>query len=501
MKQKTIDEQLQQFFNHNPIDDPLYLKKYVRAHPDNKMAWYLLGKEYATLGKEAKANYCFGQAGEVFEAFEKKNFPALEELLQEREQTRPKPDTKPFVLLKRTLIAMLLFFVLSSLQVDAPKVPNVDDAFVWGSGAETTPEPPEPAMPDQPQPLSTSPSPRMKAVYLTFGADRNEKTKTALQTMLLDGKNVKADYSYLLELQSEGSWGLWTKPATAIVSTERAQNGTGRFVRYYSKAMCDCETDDPTIAIKTFGRWSTLQEQRLTLRTAIGNYAKLNGNWPKSIQDLTGNYPDNVIPGFTTYMKVAFPELLGAVQAAAKPQPSLVAVPVDRPDAKQPADPQKAAEEAVLTDLTQPYEIIVDKQNHRLALVSGHIIIRNYVVGLGGNKTPEGQFVISEKVRNPNGRSDGAFGSRGMTLSDTLYAIHGTDEQDSIGKDESLGCIRMSKSDVEELFDMAPKGTKVTITRGVLPGDTVVSPPGKSPFKIKPVKDETNPNKVYKWLD
>ncbi|GJM84202.1 hypothetical protein HMSSN139_66980 [Paenibacillus sp. HMSSN-139] len=68
---------------------------------------------------------------------------------------------------------------------------------------------------------------------------------------------------------------------------------------------------------------------------------------------------------------------------------------------------------------------------------------------------------------NPNGKDDGEFGSRGMQLSDTNYAIHGTNEPDSIGKDESLGCIRMGKKDVEELFDLVPKGTKVKIGKGI----------------------------------
>lgn len=67
---------------------------------------------------------------------------------------------------------------------------------------------------------------------------------------------------------------------------------------------------------------------------------------------------------------------------------------------------------------------------------------------------------------NPNGRDNGEFGSRGMQLSDSNYAIHGTNEPDSIGKDESLGCIRMSRKDVEELFAMVPMGTKVQISQG-----------------------------------
>jgi len=146
----------------------------------------------------------------------------------------------------------------------------------------------------------------------------------------------------------------------------------------------------------------------------------------------------------------------------------------------------------------EPYEIIVDTQAHVLAVVSGNVIVRSYPVGLGGDKTPEGTFAISEKVMNPNGRDNGEFGSRGMQLSDTNYAIHGTNEPDSIGKDESLGCIRMGKKDVEELFDLVPKGTKVEIGKGILP--KLKNVPAER-FALGDRQDQTNPHRTYHWLD
>ena len=56
-----------------------------------------------------------------------------------------------------------------------------------------------------------------------------------------------------------------------------------------------------------------------------------------------------------------------------------------------------------------------------------------------------------------------------MQLSDTLYAIHGTLDVDSIEANESEGCIRMLKEDVEELFDLVPMGTVVKIREGFCP--------------------------------
>ena len=56
-------------------DDMSYLKRYVQSHPDNRMAWYLLGKQYILEDKEGKANYCFLQAGSIYEAYERKKHP------------------------------------------------------------------------------------------------------------------------------------------------------------------------------------------------------------------------------------------------------------------------------------------------------------------------------------------------------------------------------------------------------------------------------------------
>src|SRR5437764_445444 len=56
MNEKSKNDQLERFFKHNPIEDSLYLKKYVKDHPDHKMAWYLLGKDYMGKGKDSKVS-------------------------------------------------------------------------------------------------------------------------------------------------------------------------------------------------------------------------------------------------------------------------------------------------------------------------------------------------------------------------------------------------------------------------------------------------------------
>ena len=56
----------------------------------------------------------------------------------------------------------------------------------------------------------------------------------------------------------------------------------------------------------------------------------------------------------------------------------------------------------------------------------------------------------------------------------------------------------MEKGDVEELFDLVPIGTKVKIVTNGLPGEIKRA---NTPFKVPQKEEETNPKKVYKWLN
>ena len=50
-----------------------------------------------------------------------------------------------------------------------------------------------------------------------------------------------------------------------------------------------------------------------------------------------------------------------------------------------------------------------------------------------------------------------------MGLSAKGYGIHGTNVPTSIGKAASHGCIRMSRHDLEELFELVTVGTIVEL--------------------------------------
>ncbi len=88
-------------------------------------------------------------------------------------------------------------------------------------------------------------------------------------------------------------------------------------------------------------------------------------------------------------------------------------------------------------------------------------LVKTYPVGIGRvlSQTPQGEFMIVNKVPNPGG----PFGAFWMGLSKRHYGIHGTNDPASIGKRVSHGCIRMHNKDVLELAKRVPLGTHVTI--------------------------------------
>jgi LysM repeat protein len=128
-----------------------------------------------------------------------------------------------------------------------------------------------------------------------------------------------------------------------------------------------------------------------------------------------------------------------------------------------------------------PFHAVVVKQDYRLDLFLGEgsdrVYVRSFPVGLGEHdSTPLGRFRVRQnsKLINPawtNPRTGEHFaaddpnnpigerwiGLEGMTeaVRDLAgYGIHGTIEPDSIGRQESMGCIRLRSEDVELLYEM-----------------------------------------------
>lgn len=122
--------------------------------------------------------------------------------------------------------------------------------------------------------------------------------------------------------------------------------------------------------------------------------------------------------------------------------------------------------------------LIINKQNNSLAYYKDNKLQKIFRVATGkkAGYTPEGKFKIVTKIvnrpyykgkikggdpRNPLGNRWMGLNARG-TWGD-VYAIHGNNNPNSIGKYVSNGCIRMYDQEVEWLYSQVPKNTPVII--------------------------------------
>ncbi|WP_339222695.1 L,D-transpeptidase family protein [Paenibacillus sp. FSL H8-0332] len=123
--------------------------------------------------------------------------------------------------------------------------------------------------------------------------------------------------------------------------------------------------------------------------------------------------------------------------------------------------------------------IIVNKKTNKLAYYSDGKLVKIFPVATGKTKslTPEGSFKMVVKIKNrpyykdkiPGGDPANPLGDRwlGLEVNDTYgttYAIHGNNNESSIGKYVSAGCIRMHNDDIHWLYPKISKNTRVIIT-------------------------------------
>lgn len=140
-----------------------------------------------------------------------------------------------------------------------------------------------------------------------------------------------------------------------------------------------------------------------------------------------------------------------------------------------------------LKTLRGPFHAVVDKSDYRLDLYAGApdepgqwMYIRSFRVGLGeDNSTPTGSFVVkrNSKLVNPhwvNPRTGQKFDANnpenpigehwvgieglGGDAIKTGYGLHGTIDPSSIGKQMSMGCVRMLDEDVALMYGLLVEG-------------------------------------------
>ena len=127
------------------------------------------------------------------------------------------------------------------------------------------------------------------------------------------------------------------------------------------------------------------------------------------------------------------------------------------------------------------WRIVIELAAHRLTVFSGPDVLRVETVGVGtaSTPTPGGRYYTTELLQPPNpGGPYGAFafGLSGYTgetngqgnPSDPVYGqlgLHGTNDPTSLGRDVSLGCIRMPNEAIAALAAELPLGVPVDVRR------------------------------------
>ncbi len=127
--------------------------------------------------------------------------------------------------------------------------------------------------------------------------------------------------------------------------------------------------------------------------------------------------------------------------------------------------------------------IIIDTPNTFLYYVLGNGQAIRYGIGVGREGfTWTGVKTVNRKTEWPDwyppsemierqpylprmmaGGPGNPLGARAMYLGGTVYRIHGTNAPDTIGKQVSSGCIRLTNEDVADLYARVNVGTKVVV--------------------------------------
>lgn len=130
-----------------------------------------------------------------------------------------------------------------------------------------------------------------------------------------------------------------------------------------------------------------------------------------------------------------------------------------------------------------PGTIIVQTSERYLYLVQGNGRAIRYGIGVGRDGFQwQGLLKITRKQEWPDwtpppemiarqpylprwmaGGPGNPLGARALYLGNTVYRIHGTNQPQTIGTAVSSGCFRLVNSDVIDLYDRIPVGTKVVV--------------------------------------
>jgi lipoprotein-anchoring transpeptidase ErfK/SrfK len=158
------------------------------------------------------------------------------------------------------------------------------------------------------------------------------------------------------------------------------------------------------------------------------------------------------------------------------------------------SDPKKLRAGQTIKLLKGPFCCVVNKKSFTLELYQnspgdkGSVYITSFPVGLGkDDSTPTGSWMVEphNKIKKPtyySPRGEGVIaaddpanplggywiglsGIDGHAVGKTSYGIHGTIHPESVGKMESMGCIRLKNEDIAQVFEMVVEGKSVVVVK------------------------------------
>ena len=125
--------------------------------------------------------------------------------------------------------------------------------------------------------------------------------------------------------------------------------------------------------------------------------------------------------------------------------------------------------------ITKSNLLVINQNTMTISLYKNGIKTNSFACATGkaGGRTPTGVWSITNKIVNrpyykggiAGGDPKNPLGNRWMQLScGSAYGIHGTCYPWSMGSFASEGCVRMTNSTIEYLYDKVPVGTTVIIS-------------------------------------
>lgn len=470
------------FLMQYPAQDELaFYRFYTKNHPDESIGWYYLGREWEKLNQPDKAMEAYRKA-----VWTKDNDKSTDDARDAYHRLlREKKNKKRMQFLRRGISALLflttLFTGLFNQQEDNGISEEQPSLRAAGSHTEVI------AVPAS---MSNQEAHKQVLRYLSQRRLYYSKPYTVIAIPETEGLPL---YTPLLFYQPQSVKG--------IIQFDPVKKTVIR-QKWYDP-VCSCEKDTLfTTSQKALSKEQAELAKVLTIRNALFRYYQTHGRLPIKLGELDQPYPTNAISSIPKYTKRTDKRSL--IQTGDLPNGTL--------DQEWPYYPASFRTDDAWNSLRkvvpllhypepmialEPLQIYIHQATYSLTLFSGTHVVRRYPIGLGqDHSTPQGYFRISHKISNPIGH-DRIYGSRGMLFANSDFAIHGTNKPSSIGKNESLGCVRLHNKDVEELYSFTSLGTEVVISNKK---SAPVTWSNALPFLLPVGKDEETPGVTYNWL-